>query len=40
MGTLANSEEPDGMQHDVAVHQGLHCLFAITKTTFRNRHLS
>ena len=25
-GTLANSEDPDEMPHDVAFHQGLHCL--------------
>ena len=24
MGMLANSEEPDEMQHNVAFHQGLH----------------
>ena len=26
MGTLANSEDPDEMQHYAAFHQGLHCL--------------
>ena len=26
-GTLANSEDPDEMQHNAAFHQGLHCLF-------------
>ena len=26
MGTLANSEDPDDMLHNVAFHQGLHCL--------------
>ena len=26
MGTLANSEDPDEMQHIAAFHQGLHCL--------------
>ena len=26
MGTLANSVDPDEMPHDVAFHQGLHCL--------------
>ena len=26
MGTLANSEDPDAMQHHAAFHQGLHCL--------------
>ena len=26
MGILANSEDPDEMQHNAAFHQGLHCL--------------
>ena len=26
MGTVANSEDPDEMQHYAAFHQGLHCL--------------
>ena len=26
MCTLANSEDPDETPHDVAFHQGLHCL--------------
>ena len=26
MGNLANSEDPDEMQHNAAFHQGLHCL--------------
>ena len=26
MGTLANSEDPDEMPHNVAFHLGLHCL--------------
>ena len=30
MGTLANSEDPDGMQHNVAFHQGLHCLLRLS----------
>ena len=25
MGTLANSEDPDEMQHNAAFHQDLHC---------------
>ena len=25
-GTLANSEDPDEMPHNVAFHQGLHCM--------------
>ena len=36
MATLANSEDPDEMQHNAAFHQGLHCLLKI-KTTFRDR---
>ena len=26
MGTFANSEDPDEMQHNAAFHKGLHCL--------------
>ena len=26
MGTLANSVDPDEMQHNAAFHQGMHCL--------------
>ena len=26
MGTFANSEDPDEMQHNAAFHQGQHCL--------------
>ena len=26
MNTLANSVDPDEMQHNAAFHQGLHCL--------------
>ena len=29
MGTLANSEEPDEMQHIGAFHQSLHCLLRL-----------
>ena len=29
MGILANSEDPDEMQHDTAFPQGLHCLFRL-----------
>ena len=29
MGTLANSEDPDEMQHNVAFHPGLHCLLQL-----------
>ena len=28
MGTLANSEDPDEMQHNAAFHQGLHYLLS------------
>ena len=37
MGTLANSEDPDEMQHDAAFHQGLHCLLRLLQTSFRDR---
>ena len=37
MGTFANSEDPDEMQHNAAFHQGIHCLFAKIKTIFRDR---
>ena len=33
-GTLANSEDPDEMQHNAAFHQGLHCLLLKIKTIF------
>ena len=29
MGTLVNSEDPDEMLHNVAFHQGLHCLLRL-----------
>ena len=29
MVTLANSEDPDGMQHNAAFHQGLHYLLSL-----------
>ena len=29
MGTLANSEDADKMQHNAAFHQGLHCLLRL-----------
>ena len=32
MGTLANSEDPDEMQHKAAFHQGLHCLLRLKQT--------
>ena len=32
MITIANSEDPDEMQHNAAFHQGLHCLQTILHT--------
>ena len=29
MGSLANGEDPDEMQHDAAFHQGQHCLLKL-----------
>ena len=29
MSILANSEDPDEMQHNAAFHQGLHCLLRL-----------
>ena len=29
MGTLANREDTDEMQHDAVFHQGLHCLLRL-----------
>ena len=29
MGTLANSKDPDVMQHNAAFHQGFHCLLRL-----------
>ena len=31
MGTLANNEDPDEMQHNAAFHQGPHCLLRLKK---------
>ena len=31
MGTLANSEDPDEMQHNAAFHQCLHCLLRLKR---------
>ena len=31
-GTLANSEDPDEMQHKAIFHQGLHCLLYINSS--------
>ena len=35
-GTLANSEEPNAMQHDAALHQGLHWLLGIKQNSGKN----
>ena len=29
MGTLANNDDPDEMQHNAAFHQGLYCLLGL-----------
>ena len=36
MGSLANSEDPDEMQHYAAFHQGLHCSSNV-KTNLRGQ---
>ena len=33
MGTLTNNEDPDEMPHNVAFHQGLHCLLRQNQTS-------
>ena len=33
MGTLANSEDPEEMQHIAAFHQGLHCLLRLKRSS-------
>ena len=33
MGPLANSEDPDEMQHNAAFHQGLHCLLRLKQSS-------
>ena len=33
MGILANSEDPDEMQHNAAFHQCLHCLLKLKQHT-------
>ena len=33
MGTFANSEDPDEMQHDAAFHQSLHCLLRLKQSS-------
>ena len=36
MGILANSEDPDEMQHKAAFHQGLHCLLRLKQEIGHN----
>ena len=38
MGMLANSEDPDEMQHHAAFHQGLHCLLRIKQPSEIEKH--
>ena len=33
MGTLANSDDPDEMQHNAAFHQDLHCLLRLKQSS-------
>ena len=38
MGTLANSDDPDEMQHNAAFHQGLHCLLRLKQPSGTEMH--
>ena len=38
IGTLANSEDPDEMQHNAAFHQGLHCLLRLKQPSVTEKH--
>ena len=38
MSTYANSEVPDEMPHDVAFHQGLHCLLRQNQSSEKETH--
>ena len=38
MGTLANGEDPDEMQHNAAFHQGLHCLLRLKQPSGTELH--
>ena len=33
MGTLANIEDPDEMQHNAAFHQDLHCFLRLSQSS-------
>ena len=36
IGTLANSADPDKMQHKAVFHQGLHCLLMFRRSSDKN----
>ena len=36
--SLANSEDPDEMQHNAAFHQGLHCLLRLKQSSETDIH--
>ena len=38
MGTLANSEDPDEMQHNAAFHQCLHCFLILKQPSGTEMH--
>ena len=38
MGNLANSEDPDEMQHNAAFHPGLHCLLKLKQPLGTEKH--
>ena len=40
MGTLANSGNPDEMQHIAAFYQGLHCLLKFKQSSGTEIHLN
>ena len=39
MGTLANSEDLDEMQHNAAFHQGLYCLLRLKQHSGTEMHV-
>ena len=39
-GTLANSKDPDEMQHNAAFHQGLHCLLRLKQLSETDIHFN
>ena len=40
MGTFTNSEDPDEMLHNVAFHQGLHCLLRLKRYSDKKGNLT